>query len=426
MKIPKPSSAIRYLKTMLDSHSRSSMKDGILRLRMTDDCNARCRFCDHWSKAASARLPDMSSEFLYKTCAPLYAQIKLLLLSGGEPLVHPEALNLVKFIGEKYPHITILQETNGIGFDARWREAASEHLILVHCSANAAHGETFQKGCWEGPGGGIVFGKILDNLTAYRELLKSKGLEAFGPSMSMVINKDNAGDVRDFVTLALKLGARSCGFYFERGETHIESPYFGCPDTSRPALKEMIKIERVLAGRFLLTFRLWLPLKELPPLQDEVDAIPLEKLQEEYRDLLELAQGRSMDGEHEQRQLLWRRKGKKPLSLDETYAPTLRQMKVAGKTVCFAPFKELDIYSDGRVECCGWIWPFRLKLADFAGSGGVDWDGLFNGYVLRSTRRRMLHGDYGNCMLCCPLNPTHKPVASVLQHNYERVQAGHR
>lgn len=424
MKLRSPRDMFRILETLLNPRYRASMQDGLLRLRLTDRCNARCWFCNHWRVRKDAQLTDMTTEFLYSICTPLYKKIKLLLLTGGEPIVHPECYNLVKFIGKRFPRITIFFETNGIGFDERWQELAADELLYVLCSMNAPNAESFQKGCAHGPGGEKIFEKILGNMTAYRDLLKSKGLEEFGPRVSMVINKDNAGDVEEFVALALKLRARGCGFYFERSESRIEDDHFGSPETSRPALRKLIEMERVLAGRFQFTFRLWLPLQELPPLQAEVDALPLEQLQREYQHLLELSEGRSIDQEHAKRQAIAERKGRKPLTIAEELYPALREMEVGGQTICFAPFKELDIFPDGRVECCGWIWPFRMRLDKYQSEDGINWNRLFNSYLMKLTRKRMLNGDYRSCMKCCPLNPTYKPKSTVPQHGYDRLKTG--
>jgi hypothetical protein len=166
-------------------------------------------------------------------------------------------------------------------------------------------------------------------------LLREHNLEVFAPDVSMVINADTACDVRDFVKYALATGLSHVGFFFDYTENDMSSDCFGRPETSRPALRELMKIERVLARKFFVSFRLWIPLRESERMQSEVEAIPLAALREEYADLLALADNRSMQAEYDARQRIRREQGKKPFTFDEDWSATVRQTKVCGKDVCF-------------------------------------------------------------------------------------------
>jgi hypothetical protein len=237
----------------------------------------------------------------------------------------------------------------------------------------------------------------------------------------MVINKDTATDVRNFVHKALRMGARCITFFFDGTENNMSAPHFVHPETSRPALEELMKLERVLAKKFFVYFRLWIPLKEAESLQDEVDAMPLSDLEAEYADILTLAQNRSMLREYEERQRLRAACGKKVHTWDEDWTPTIHQTEIDGRRVCFAPFKAMDIYPNGMVSCCCWVAPY-IRLTDWIWDGAIDWNRLFNSQQKRFLRLDMLNGGYSLCMKCCPLNPRYNMLCPPHRYGFDRVE----
>ena len=69
----------------------------------------------------------------------------------------------------------------------------------------------------------------------------------------MVINKDNVDDIENFVELALKT---------------------------------LMELERVLAEKFIIYFRLWIPTKDAAVIQQEVEAMPIDELNRKYEKIL--------------------------------------------------------------------------------------------------------------------------------------------
>lgn len=333
-----------------------------------------------------------------------------------------ESYNFLKFLSENYPKVTVITESNGQAFSERFRELASEHLFLTHFSLNASCAEVFQKGCWDGRAGETAYNKAMANLWAYKALLESKGLEAFGPSVSMVINKDNAHDVVDFIKLALGLNARSVSFYFDYTENDMSASDFGNPQTSRPALKTLMEIERVLARKFAVGFRLWLPTAEAAPLQEEVEATPLAELQDKHREVLQMAANRSMDEELRRRNEVREQRGKKLIPLDEEWSPTIRMIEVCGKTVCFAPWKEIDLYPTGRLDFCGWFKE-TLNIKDFIVDDSVDWTRILDSPEFRALRHNIWNGCFDGCQVCCPMNDCANPITPVHKYGYDRVES---
>jgi hypothetical protein len=213
-------------------------------------------------------------------------------------------------------------------------------------------------------------------------------------------------------------------FFFDYTESDMAGGYFGEPETSRPALYELMKLERALAGKFFVYFRLWIPLKETEMMQSKVEAVPLNELQAEYADILELAKERSMKAEYEARQAARKMKGKKEFTFDEDWTPTIRQTAIQNKAVCFAPFHLLDIYPDETFECCSWIQPRRFSLNSAIENGAIDWEKEYNNVQMRKLRNDMLNGCYTLCQKCCPLNPEHNEVCSSHKYGYERIGGG--
>ncbi len=359
----------------------------------------------------------MEKSWLFDVCRPLYSKIKYLLLTGGDPLITPHSYEFMDFISREYPQITIMAETNGIAFDERMQDLAARNLFRVHVSMNASTPEVYEKSCWEGEkGGALVFQRFTKNIEQYLGLLKEKSLLAFAPDLSMVINHDNYFDVVPFIKKALSYHAMCISFYFDYTENDMNCAYFTRPDISRKALRQMMEIERVLAEKVFLSFRLWVPTKELAMMQEEVDAEPEAVLKERYADLLALAKGRSIVEEHEERNARRRKLGKAELTFDEDYSPTIRLEKREGRNLCFAPWKELDLYPNGRIDFCGWYEP-TLDLKSYIECGKVDWNEVLNCYAYMRGRYRILLGDYDECQDCCPMNDQTNPILNLYEHS---------
>ena len=394
----------------------SDMEGGLLRLRITNACNAKCRYCGtrlFWGKEKNH---EMDKSWPFDLCRPLYEKINFLLLTGGDPNITPHSYDFMKMISEEYPHITIFNETNGLLLKGRLQELAAKHLFHVHISLNASNADVYARSCWEGSGGEQIYMRVTSNIESYLELLREKGLLSFAPDYSMVINHDNYFDVENFVRRALSYHAWSIGFFFDYTENNLSAPYFSRPFESRIALRTMMEIERVLSEKVMVGFRLWVPTAELAMMQKIVDAESDEELRQKYADLLALAKGRSIVGEFEERNEIRLRQGKRPLSFDEDYSNTVRLEKRDGRELCFAPWKELDLYPDGRLDFCGWYIRTQ-RIQDFMEDGKLDWNEVINSYAYMRGRHRILLGDYDECQDCCPMNDAANPILNMYKYN---------
>lgn len=399
----------------------TDLEGGIMRLRITNRCPGRCRYCGQlaWSEAEQQR--EMNPEWYFEYCKSLYSKLNMILITGGDAFSAKESYNYMKLISEEYPHITIMTETNGMPFNAKYQELAAENLFMSHISLNASNGEVYGKGCWAGEKADAVYTHIRKNLAGYICLLEEKGLLSFAPNYSMVVNKDTADDVRDFVRVCLEAKATGISFFFDYTETNMGGEYFGCPETSRRALQTMVEIERVLAGKVFMSFRLWLPSKELAPIQERVDKMDIAVLHQKYADIIELAQGRDMLKEFEERNRIRRERGKNELSFEEDFNATLRMDDICGQRLCASPWKMIDIYPTGRLDFCGWF-KRTLNIYDYIQNGVPDWNEILNSPTYMMYRSHILKGNYKGCMTCCPLNNCHTPIMDLHQYGYKRTK----
>lgn len=396
-----------------------SMEHGLLRIIITHACNAKCRYCGVRLGFKYEKDCEMDKKFYYEYCKPIYSQLNMVLLTGGDPYITKESYNYMKYLGDNYPHITVFTESNGIAFNEKFQNLAMNNLFSTHFSLNASNEDVYATSCWEGPGGEAVYRKFMKNIQDYVSLLERNDLLEFAPDYSMVINNDNYFDIVDFVTLCLQLHANKIVFYFDYTENDMNAPCFGTPELIRPVLKQLMELERVLAGKLILMFRLWIPIAEVEPMQKHVEATSLSCLKEKYADILEMASNRCVDREFARRNELRKQYGKRELSFAEDFYATVRYVEHNGENICFAPWHELDLYPNGRIDVCGWV-NAMANINDYVVDGVVDWEHLINSYKYMSMRKKMLFKNYQDCMACCPMNEETSPAETMVKYGYER------
>lgn len=395
----------------------TDLASGLLRIRITNACNAKCRYCGVRNTFGVEREHAMEPIWYYEYCKPLYDKVNVILITGGDAFIARESYPYMKFMSENYSRITLMTESNGIAFDERFRRLAADNLFKTHFSVNASNAEVFDQSCWQGGAG--VFPRMLENIREYVKLLQEEDKLCFAPSLSMVINHDNVEDVRNFVQMALELHAWDVIFYFDYSENDMSSDYFSYPEQGRKVLRLLMEIERVLAEHVLVYFRLWIPVKEAAPIQKEVEGVPIEVLKEKYHDLLELCETRSPRVDFEKRNT-WRKKlGKNVLTFYEDVAPSLRLTRRNGQQMCFAPWGEIDLYPSGRLDFCGWFVP-TLNLNDFVEENQVDWDKILNSFEFMAARKRIVQGNFRGCQVCCPMNSEKNPLEPTEKYNCGR------
>ena len=88
----------------------SSRGFGMVSVLITGRCNRRCPSCTF--KQVLAEPKDLTPEY-FRRVGPLVGHVKRLCVSGGEPLLHRDALAAVKAIKESFSFDEIFLATNG-------------------------------------------------------------------------------------------------------------------------------------------------------------------------------------------------------------------------------------------------------------------------------------------------------------------------
>ena len=292
----------------------------------------------------------------------------------------------------------------------------------IYFSINGSNSKIYQKSCWDGKEGRLAYEKIITNFKSYISKLKISNLELFAPSVSMVINENSVDDIYDFVKFAITNKARYAIFYFDFSKINMSLDFFSKPEIFRPVLKSLMEIERVLSKKFFIFFRTYLPLKELEILQPDVEKIPIEELRIKYKELLDLVEDRDMKGEFLARQNIRRKYGKKEFVFDEDWVTVFYKMEINNKKVCSAPFKEIDIHSNGMMESCCMINPIRMNIIDWVKNGSVNWEKLYNNIKFKKIRYDVLSGNFTICDKYCPLNSKYRPDFQIHKFGYDRTE----
>lgn len=119
-----------------------------MRLSLTDKCNLRCTYC----------MPAEGLEWLSKQAVMTAAEIvrivrigveqlgvRELRLTGGEPLVRADLLDIISALREAHPDLPISMTTNGVGLDKKAAALKEAGLTRINVSLDSLHEETFAK-----------------------------------------------------------------------------------------------------------------------------------------------------------------------------------------------------------------------------------------------------------------------------------------
>ena len=406
---------------------KSEFDNGLLRIRITNACNAKCRYCGVRLGFGEEQYHAMDAAWLYEICKPLYSNTGVLLITGGDAFFAKESYRFMKFLSENYPKMTIMTESNGIAFNEKFQDLACENLFHIHISLNASNVDTYAKSCWDADDSDNakkMYALILRNIKNYIDKLQAEDKICFAPDYSMVINKDNYFDVENFIELALKLHAPFTMFFFDYIENNMTSEYFTNSETSRAALRTLMELERVLAGKFFIYFRLWIPTKEAEIVQKEVESTPIEILNAKHAKILELAKNRSMLDEFNKRNEIRRANGKRELTMVEDFTPTLHLKQNTEKELCSAPWDGVDVMPNGMINfCC--FFEHTLNIQNFIrkdknGKEFVNWDEILNSFEYASVRYRILRDDFRGCQVGCPFNSVTSPIEAPTKYNFDR------
>ena len=117
-----------------------------MRLSLTDKCNLRCTYC----------MPAEGLEWLAKQAVMSAEEIvrivrigvdllgvRELRLTGGEPLVRADLLDIIAALRQAHPELPISMTTNAVGLDKKAAGLKAAGLSRINVSLDSLHEETF-------------------------------------------------------------------------------------------------------------------------------------------------------------------------------------------------------------------------------------------------------------------------------------------
>ncbi|MEO8282672.1 MAG: GTP 3',8-cyclase MoaA [Pseudarthrobacter sp.] len=119
-----------------------------MRVSLTDKCNLRCTYC----------MPAEGLEWLAKQAVMTSDEIvrivrigvellgvRELRLTGGEPLVRADLVDIIAALRSNHPELPISMTTNGVGLDKKAAALKAAGLTRINVSLDSLHEETFTK-----------------------------------------------------------------------------------------------------------------------------------------------------------------------------------------------------------------------------------------------------------------------------------------
>lgn len=119
-----------------------------MRLSLTDKCNLRCTYCMpaeglEWL----AKQAVMTAEEIVRIVGVGVNQlgVRELRLTGGEPLVRADLVDIIGALRQAHPELPISMTTNGVGLDRKAAALKAAGLTRINVSLDSLHEETFAK-----------------------------------------------------------------------------------------------------------------------------------------------------------------------------------------------------------------------------------------------------------------------------------------
>ncbi|GAA2203202.1 GTP 3',8-cyclase MoaA [Sinomonas flava] len=117
-----------------------------MRLSLTDKCNLRCSYC-----MPAEGLPWLTKDSVLTAeevvrivgIGVRLLGVRELRLTGGEPLVRADLVDIVAALRAAHPGLPIALTTNAVGLDAKAAALASAGLTRINISLDTLHPETF-------------------------------------------------------------------------------------------------------------------------------------------------------------------------------------------------------------------------------------------------------------------------------------------
>jgi MoaA/NifB/PqqE/SkfB family radical SAM enzyme len=166
----------------------------LITLHLTERCNSRCVSCDYWRHGREDMTLESIAELL-----PSLRQLgtRVVLISGGEPLLHPQWVQIAKLLREQRLQLWLL--TSGLSLAKHAVQAARLfQSITVSLDGTDRHTYVAIRGL-------DAFDKVCQGIRAATNAGGSL-------SVRVTVQRRNYGALPEFVTLTRELGAKQVSF----------------------------------------------------------------------------------------------------------------------------------------------------------------------------------------------------------------------
>ncbi|APF40328.1 GTP 3',8-cyclase MoaA [Neomicrococcus aestuarii] len=130
---------------LLDRYGRRATD---LRISLIDKCNLRCTYCmpaDGLPWLAKEQLLSLEEITRIVRVGVRTLGIRELRLTGGEPLVRKDLVDIIAAIRAEHPDLPISMTTNGVGLDKKAQALKDAGLTRINVSLDTLHAEVFEK-----------------------------------------------------------------------------------------------------------------------------------------------------------------------------------------------------------------------------------------------------------------------------------------
>jgi MoaA/NifB/PqqE/SkfB family radical SAM enzyme len=185
-------------------------------LAVTYRCNSRCDTCDIWKK-------DASSEIAAEDFRRLPDGLRNVNISGGEPFLRDDLVDIVRVLREKYPKASLVISTNGLTPERIEREIRKMGRVGVRVSIDAV-------GTLDDEVRGVrgAFDLAVDTV----DRLLALGIKDLG--ISSTISQRTVGSLKK-----LREMSESRGIEFVVNLVHSSPTYFGKHDDKIPTKDDL-------------------------------------------------------------------------------------------------------------------------------------------------------------------------------------------
>ncbi len=371
----------------------------VLQLCFNNDCNCKCNFCTiYHQQGLASRI--INPDIVYKQLLPLYPKTLTIFPTYGEITHRKEGYEYLKFINEKYHHINIHVESNGIAFDEKWRKLAIDNLMSVNFSINGIDEESYRRTTWDKEG---IFTRVQENIKKYIEDLDKNNLSEFRPSFTCVLNSTNYQNTLQFIKNALELGIWKICFYFDCRENSVNSMQVKDKENFENSLMTLLELEKLLLDKVRVGFRVYMPCKNISEYEEKVAKMSIEDLKAKYSDIWEIVKDFDTYKIYQAKTQKRKEQGKALYSYYiEMAGNCYNQHDYNGTMICENPDTHLRIREDGRLAVCSFIgYKDSYNVYNFMENGAINWNKLFNDEYRRRLRRNFRKGNYKGCMKNC-------------------------